>query len=119
MMKKQGLARAFANAFSGIIYCFIHERNMRIHMMTAFVAGGLAWYLQLSHSELLVLLLTISSVLVAEMVNTVVERVVDLVSPEVHPLAKIAKDVAAGAVLITVIISLLVAYLLFWTKIWG
>lgn len=119
MMGKQSLPRAFQNAFSGILYCFIHERNMKIHMLAALVAGGLAWWLQLDHYEILVLLVTISSVLVAEMVNTVVETIVDIISPQVHPLAKIAKDVAAGTVLITAIISLFVGYILFWEKIRG
>ncbi|WP_378953787.1 diacylglycerol kinase family protein [Pelosinus sp. sgz500959] len=118
MKRKQSLSQAFKNAFSGIVYCLLHERNMKIHMAAAFFAGGLAWWLQLDDDKILVLLVTISSVLVAEMVNTVVEKVVDMVSPEVHPLAKIAKDVAAGAVLITAIISLIVGYILFWKKIW-
>lgn len=117
MRKKQSLLQAFQNAFSGILYCLSHERNMKIHMAAAFVAGGLAWRLQLDRYEIAVLLLTISSVLLAEMVNTVVETVVDLVSPEAHPLAKIAKDAAAGAVLLTVIISLFIGYILFWDKI--
>lgn len=119
MMGKQTLWRAFQNALSGIRYCLLYERNMRIHMMFACAAGGLAWWLQLADYEILILLLTISSVLLAEMVNTVVEVVVDLVSPQVHPLAKIAKDVAAGAVLLTAIISLFVGYILFWEKIQG
>lgn len=119
MVGKQTLWRAFQNAFSGIRYCLLYERNMRIHIMFACIAGGLAWWLQLDHYEILILLLTISSVLLAEMVNTVVEVVVDLVSPQMHPLAKIAKDIAAGAVLTACIISLLVGYILFWEKIQG
>ena len=118
MMRKQNLLQAFQNAFSGIVYCFCHERNMKIHLMAACAAGGLAYWLKLERYEIVVLLLTIASVLVAEMVNTVVETVVDMISPQVHPLAKIAKDVAAGAVLITAIISLLVGYILFWEKMW-
>ncbi|MBP2626356.1 MAG: diacylglycerol kinase [Firmicutes bacterium] len=117
-MDKQRLPRAFKNAFVGILYCVRYERNMKIHMIAACLAGCLAWWLQLDRYEMLILLLTISSVLVAEMLNTVVETLVDIVSPEVHPLAKIAKDVAAGAVLIASIISLFVGYILFFEKLW-
>jgi len=117
-MDKQSLPSAFKNAFVGIVYCARHERNMKIHMIVACLAGILAWWLRLDSYEILILLVTISSVLIAEMLNTVVEAVVDLVSPEVHPLAKIAKDVAAGAVLIATITSLLVGYILFFEKMW-
>ncbi len=119
MIGKQSLFQAFQNAFSGMIHCVIHERNMKIHMMFALIAGGLAWRLQLDRYETLILLLTIASVLFAEMVNTVVETMVDLISPQIHPLAKIAKDVAAGAVLLTAINSLFVAYILFGEKMTG
>jgi len=118
MMAKQSLPRAFKNALAGMIYCALHERNMKIHMFAACFAGCLAWWLQLDRYEMLILLLTISSVLVAEMMNTVVEALVDIVSPEIHPLAKIAKDVSAGAVLIASIMSLFVAYILFFEKMW-
>jgi len=118
MMNKQSLLRAFKNAFVGIVYCIRHERNMKIHSTLACLAGCLAWWLSLTTYEILILIITIASVFVAEMMNTVVEAIVDLVSPEVHPLAKIAKDVAAGAVLTASIAALLVGYLLFFAKMW-
>ena len=115
-MDKQSLPRAFKNAVDGIVYCALHERNMKIHIIAALLAGYLAWYLRLDSDEILILILTIASVLITEMINTVVEVIVDMVSPQVHPLAKIAKDVAAGAVLISTIVSLLVGYILFFEK---
>lgn len=119
MMAKQSLSQAFKNAFLGILYCVSHERNMKIHVVAAVLAGSLAWWLNLDRYEIAILLLTVASVLVAEMMNTVVEAIVDRVSPEFHPLAKIAKDVAAGAVLIAAVTSLFIGYLLFAGKIWG
>jgi diacylglycerol kinase len=116
-MDKQSLPRAFKNAFAGILYCVLRERNMKIHIIAACMAGSLAWWLQLNRYEIAILVLTVSSVLLAEMMNTVVEKVVDIVSPQTHPLAKIAKDVAAGAVLVAAIISLFIGYILFSEKI--
>ena len=117
-MDKQSLPRAFANAFAGILYCVLHERNMKIHMFAACLALWLAWWFQLDSYEYLILIVTIASVFIAEMMNTVVETIVNIVSPDMHPLAKIAKDVAAGTVLIATIVSLLVGYILFSSKIW-
>ena len=117
-MGKQSLARAFKYAFAGIVYSLRSERNMKIHLVAAVLAGSLAWWLRLDRFEIMILVITVAMVIVTEMVNTVVEVLVDLVSPEIHPLAKIAKDVAAGAVLIAAISSLLVGYVLFFGKIW-
>jgi len=116
-MGKQSLPSAIKNAVAGIMYCVLYERNMKIHIAAAILAGVIAWWLRLNQEEILILVITVAGVLVAEMVNTVVEVVVDLVSPDIHPLAKIAKDVAAGVVLIVAIASLIVAYVLFFEKI--
>jgi len=118
MVVKQSLSNAFKNAFMGIMYCIRNERNMKIHMIAATLAVTLAWWFDLDSYEMMILLLTISSVFVTEMINTALEALVDIVSPEKRPLAKIAKDAAAGAVLITALSSLFVGYLLFFEKIW-
>jgi hypothetical protein len=66
-----------------------------------------------SKLELAVLLLAITFVLVAELVNTAVEAVVDVASTSFDPLAKIAKDIAAGAVLVAALNAVAVGYLVF------
>lgn len=116
MMAKQSLPKAFRNAFAGIVYCIRYERNIKIQIAIAVLAGALAWWIDLDRYERAVLLLTIAGVLVAEVMNTVAEAIVDIISPEFHPLAKIAKDAAAGAVLISAVTSLLIGYLLFSSK---
>ncbi|MBX5466794.1 MAG: diacylglycerol kinase family protein [Firmicutes bacterium] len=73
---------------------------MRIHLWAASFVLGLGWLVGLPASQFLDLVLAITVVLVAEMINTAVEAVVDLASPEFHPLARVAKDVAAGGVLL-------------------
>ena len=80
------------------------------------VVGGAA--LGLAPAEWAVLLLTITAVLVLELLNTVVESVVDLASPGYHPLAKVAKDVAAGAVLTVAVGSIAVGAALFLPRLW-
>jgi diacylglycerol kinase len=118
-MKKQSIVSAFGNAFSGIIFCITHERNMKIHIGATIAVALLAWWFRLEKYELYVLLITIVIVYITEMMNTVIEVLVDLVSPEFHPLAKIAKDVAAGMVLVAALFSLIIGYMLFISKIWN
>lgn len=90
---------------------------MKVHILAAFTAVFLAWYFQISKVETIVLLLTITVVLVTEMINTAIEAVVNLVSPEYHRLARLAKDIAAGAVLVAAIAAILVGYILFFDKV--
>jgi diacylglycerol kinase (ATP) len=54
--------------------------------------------------------LTVTAVLVLELLNTAMEAVVDLaIGRRYHPLARIAKDCAAAAVLTAAISSMLIA----------
>ena len=59
------------------------------------------------------LLLAITFVLVAELVNTAIEAAVDVASTSFDPMAKLAKDIAAGAVLIAALNAVAVGYLVF------
>lgn len=116
MANKGCLINSFKYALAGFVYCVRKERNIKIHLAAAGASYLLAWYLQLSYQDLIILTLTVTGVLVAEMINTAIEAVVDLVSPQFHPLAKAAKDVAAGAVFLAALASMIVGWLLFVPK---
>ncbi len=108
-----GLISSFRYAFAGIWWAIKTQRNMRVHLVLGICAVLLAIALGLDTAREAILALTVTLVLVAEMINTVVEAVVDLVSPTYHPLARVAKDVAAGAVLVTAIGSVVVGLFIF------
>ena len=76
---------------------------MRIHFALAAVVLILAFAYGVTKLELMALLLAISFVLIAEMVNTAIEATIDLATTSFDPLAKLAKDIAAGAVLIAAV----------------
>jgi diacylglycerol kinase (ATP) len=86
---------------------------MRIHFVIAGAVLIAALAVDVSKIELIVLLLSISFVLIAEMVNTAIEAAVDIASTSFDPMAKLAKDIAAGAVLIASVNALAVGYLVF------
>ncbi len=89
---------------------------MRIHFMSAFIVIIAGLLTGLAIVEWLIIILAITLVIGAEMVNTAIEYVVDLASPEIHPLAKQAKDVAAGAVLVFAMASVIIGLLIFLPK---
>jgi diacylglycerol kinase (ATP) len=115
-MKVRKLVDSFNYAIEGIIYAVRTQRNMKIHMVAALLVLTACFFYDLSKLELLIVTLTVTIVIVAEMVNTAVESAIDATTNYYHPLAKIAKNTAAGAVLITAINALIVGYIIFWDK---
>lgn len=116
-MKARRLIKSFNYAVEGIIHTLKRENNMKIHFFVAFFTLILSLFFNFTRLEFLLLFLTISLVIISEMINTAIENVIDLITKEYHPLAKVAKDVAAGAVLISSINAIIVAYLLFFDRV--
>lgn len=110
------LIDSFNFAINGLITAVEKERNIKIHYGVAILVLFSSLFFNLSRVEYIILLLTISFVIVAELMNTAIEKTIDLVSPEYHPLAKVVKDVAAGGVLLAAINSVAVGYLLFFDR---
>ena len=100
-------------AFEGVIHVLRSERNMRIHFAVATAVLVLAFSYGVTKLELMALLVAISFVLIAEMVNTAIEATIDLATPSFDPLAKVAKDIASGAVLIASVNAVVIGYLVF------
>jgi diacylglycerol kinase (ATP) len=111
--RSPSVLQSFNFAFEGIIHVLRTQRNMRIHFMIA--AGVLiaALIVGVSRLELVILLMAISFVLIAEMINSALEAGIDVATTSFDPLAKLAKDIAAGAVLIATINAVAVGYLIF------
>ena len=110
------LVDSFNFAIEGLISALKNEKHMKVHILAAIIIATLAIVINASKVEILIISLSVSFVIITELVNTAVEAIIDLVSPERHPLAKLAKDVAAGAVLVAAINALCVGYLLFYDK---
>lgn len=117
MHKNHPLAESIGYALEGLKFAFIGGRNFKIQLGFAILITILGFVLKISSSEWLILVLTITIVLILELINTTIETVVDMISLKFHPLAKIAKDVAAGAVLISSIGSIVIGTLIFLPKI--
>jgi diacylglycerol kinase (ATP) len=104
---------SFNYAFEGIIHVLRTQRNMRIHFAIAAAVLIAALALGVDRVELIALLIAISFVLIAEMINSALEAGIDVATTSFDPLAKLAKDIAAGAVLIATVNAVAVGYLVF------
>ena len=104
-------------ALEGIIHVLRTQRNMRIHFAIAVAVLIFAVAVNVTKSELIALLISITFVLIAEMLNTGLEAAIDIATTSFDPMAKLAKDIAAGAVLIATVNALAVGYLVFAGKV--
>ncbi len=110
--------KSFKYAFSGISYVLITSRNFKIQLIFAVTSLMIGFLLQISQSNYVILIATIMSVLILEILNTSIESIVDLaVKKEFSSLAKISKDTSAGAVLLASINSVIIAVYIFVPKI--
>jgi len=107
------LLQSFNHAFEGIIHVFRTQRNLRIHFAIAAAVLVAALVVNVTKIELIALLIAITFVLIAEMINSAIESTIDATTTSFDPNAKLAKDIAAGAVLIAAINAVAVGYLVF------
>ena len=109
---------SFKYAFNGINYVFQTSRNFKIQLIFALISLIIGFLLQISKFNYLLLIATIMSVLILEILNTSIESTIDLVvKKEFNNLAKVSKDTSAGAVLLASINSVIIALYIFIPKI--
>lgn len=106
-------SRSFRWACDGLLYTIRTQRNMRIHILISAVVILLGFALGISRVEWALIFLTISLVMVAEIINTAFEKVVDMITEEFHPLARIVKNSAAGAVLLAALCAVIIGSIIF------
>ena len=112
------ILKSFKYAFSGISYVLNTSRNFKIQLIFAVTILMIGFLLQISLSNYVILIATIMSVLILEILNSSIESIVDLVvKKEFSSLAKISKDTSAGAVLLASINSVIIAVYIFVPKI--
>jgi len=109
-MKPKNWLETLNCAIEGILHAAKTQRHMKVHLIAASVVLFLGLFLNISRMEFIILGLSITLVLFAEMINTSIEETINLIHDEYHPLAKIAKDTAAGGVLIASMGAVVIGY---------
>jgi diacylglycerol kinase len=107
---------SFAHAFNGVWVALTTQVNIRIHFLVGSMVIFLSVYLRISIEQLIALVMAISMVILAEMVNTSLEFMSDAVTLEHDENIKMAKDVAAGSVFITSVFAAVIGMIVFLPK---
>jgi diacylglycerol kinase len=96
-------AKSFRFAWEGIARFFACEHNAWIHLAFTILVFMASWYLHVSRSEFLLLIIATGFVWVAEIFNTAIEKIMDFIEPGYHMSVKRIKDLSAAAVLVAAI----------------
>lgn len=113
-MVKRNLQKSFNDAIEGLIHAIRTQRNMKIHVLAAILVIMASLALDVSRAEFFLLLISITLVISAELMNTALEAAMDATTNHYHPLIKVAKNTAAAAVLVTAVNAVGVGVLIFW-----
>ena len=107
---------SFSYAFQGIIAFFRSEHNAWIHGGLTASALLLSIFLSISKTEFILLILSMTLVWMAEIINTAIEKSMDFISKEKHPQIALVKDLAAAAVLISAVAAFAIGNIIFLPK---
>ncbi|HEY0882385.1 MAG TPA: diacylglycerol kinase family protein [Archangium sp.] len=91
------------HAWNGLIHTVVHQRNMRMHIISGLLVGLVGSGIRLGLAEKVTLIFCVLLVLFAEMLNSALEQLVDLAIQQFDEKAKLTKDIAAAAVLVLAI----------------
>jgi len=111
--KPVNLGMSLSSAVDGFLFVLKTERNMRIHFLLGVVVLIAGIYLNLPKVEIITLCITVTLVLLAEMVNTAIEHSVDMFRGRMYVKIRVIKDIAAGSVLLASLNAVVVGYMIF------
>ena len=118
--KSQGFNNTFKNARKGFRLVLKSEKNIRVHVVIAFLVMIFAYLLDFSALEFCIALFAIALVIVSEMLNTAIEFTLDSIYHNRYSrMVGMAKDISAGAVMFASFVAAIIGIVLFGKHFWG
>ncbi|HAO09323.1 MAG TPA: diacylglycerol kinase [Chryseobacterium sp.] len=118
-MRKPPLHKSLRNAFRGVFLMMKHERNFQLEFAAFLVNVFLIFYLKLSSTDTILILMVSLGVLTTEILNTAIEKICDFIHPDFDHKIGFIKDISAGAVVLMAILSVIVGIMVYWKYVSG
>lgn len=106
--KNTGIKRvimATLYSYKGIRHSLLNEAAFRQEFILALILVPLAFWLDVSKLERILMIASLLLVMIVELLNTGIEAAIDRISDERHELSGMAKDVASAAVMLSLLLS--------------
>ena len=113
----KGLRRvinAAGYSIKGLKAAWINEAAFRQESVAAIVAIAIAFYLDISGIERILLIASVVLVAIVELLNSAIEAVVDRIGTEHHELSGRAKDIGSAAVFVSIGLALFIWATILW-----
>ncbi|GFD88787.1 diacylglycerol kinase [Tenacibaculum sp. KUL152] len=107
--KRTGFTRLlFATYYSmkGLKAAFKSEAAVRQELVAMVILVPVAFYLDVTHVERILLVMSLFIVLITELLNTALEKLCDHVSTDIHVLIGRAKDIGSAAVFVSLTLAI-------------
>ncbi len=105
MSKKRGslfhIFKACEYSFNGIKSAFQSEVAFRQDITICIILFVLTIFLPITLTHKTLMIMSLFTIILAELINTAIETVVDRISTEIHPLSKKAKDIGSALVFLS------------------
>ena len=106
------LANAFKYSVAGTLAAFKHEDAFRQEVILSIVLIPLAIYLGETTTDQALMITSVLSIIIVELLNSSVEATVDRISIKRHKLAKRAKDIGSAAVFFSLVNASVIWFLI-------
>lgn len=97
---RPGFFNSFKHAWAGLIHTIVHQRNMKVHMLSAMLVSLVGSGIPLGLAEKVTLIFCVLLIFFAEILNSALEALVDLHTKDFDEHARVTKDAAAAGVLV-------------------
>lgn len=112
--KSSSVWESISHAVHGLNLALHSQRNFVIEVIFSFFALGLAFLLRFSITDICIVIIMITIVLICELLNSAIEFTLDAVYKNNYSkLVEMAKDMSAGMVLLVAIMSVFVGIILY------
>ena len=105
--------KAAGYSLKGLKAAWVNEAAFRQEAVAAII---IAFYLDVSQIERILLIGSVVLVAIVELINSAIEAVVDRVGTEYHELSGRAKDIGSAAVFVTIGLALFIWATILWSR---
>ncbi|AXH63031.1 MULTISPECIES: diacylglycerol kinase [Providencia] len=108
--------KAAGYSLKGLKAAWVNEAAFRQESVAAIIAIFIAFYLDISYIDRILLVSSVVLVAIVELLNSAVEAVVDRIGSEYHELSGRAKDIGSAAVFVSIGLALFIWALVLWQR---
>lgn len=108
--------KAAGYSLKGLKAAWVNEAAFRQESVAAIIAIFIAFYLDISYIDRVLLVSSVVLVAIVELLNSAIEAVVDRIGSEYHELSGRAKDIGSAAVFVSIGLALFIWVLVLWQR---